>query len=57
MNKFYFVQQDHQGRRAFLNASLISMKAKLLLGCGPPPTLQNCFSRANAKITTPGLRE
>lgn len=57
MNKFYFVQQDLQGRRAFLNASLISMKTKLLLGCGPPSTLQNWFSHANTKITTPGLRK
>ena len=57
MNEFYFVQQNHQGRRASLNVSMISMKAKLLLGMDPSDIGKIASPHANTYNPTPALKK
>lgn len=57
MNEFYFLQQNHQGSRASLNVSLISMKAKLLLGMDPFDIGKIASPHANTYNPTPALKK
>lgn len=50
MNKFYFVQWDHQIRRVSLKAALISVKSKLLLACGTLLYWRIAFPHADTKM-------